>query len=200
MTSVGVAAGLGIEGLGVIYFDAHDDMHTPSTIMNGYFDAMGLSMLTGGSFHGLMATVPGFVPQSYDKVIHCGLRDVTEEERKIVEQSAAEVVWGGAGKPDSFPDELLKRLERRSFSPALVHLDLDVLDESVGKVNGYESPGGISEVELVQCIGMVPYRARVMSLTVCSFDPSLGDGDKIGKIAVEAIVAFATSLFQVGIL
>jgi arginase len=43
MASVGAACGLGIKDLNFIYFDAHDDMDTPSTNENGYFDAMGLS-------------------------------------------------------------------------------------------------------------------------------------------------------------
>lgn len=49
MATVGVAAGLGLEDLSFVYFDTHDDLETPSTNTNGYFDAMGMSMLKGES-------------------------------------------------------------------------------------------------------------------------------------------------------
>jgi arginase len=47
---------------------------------------------------------------------------------------------------------------------------------------------------------LVPLHARPKSLTVCSFNPNLGDGDKIAKIGVRAIVAFMTSLLESGAL
>jgi arginase len=82
----------------------------------------------------------------------------------------------------------------------LVHLDLDVLDESIGRVNGYESPGGLQEDDLIKCMDLVPQKATPASLTVCSFTPNLGDGDKVATIGVKAIVAFVSSLLRSGAL
>lgn len=200
MASVGVACGLGIKDLGFIYFDAHDDMDTPSTNMNGYFDAMGLSMLAGKSWHGLTNTIPGFSPRTYDKMVYCGLRDIDESQKQTVRKAGAEVIWGEANKRVDFAGELTKSLSRRDFSPALVHLDLDVLDETLGKVNGYESPGGLLEEDLIKCMDLVPRKATPTSLTVCSFNPTLGDGDKIATIAVKAIVTFIRSLLDTKVL
>lgn len=47
MASIGVAAGLVINDLSFVFFDAHDDFETPSTNTNGYLDAMDMSMLAG---------------------------------------------------------------------------------------------------------------------------------------------------------
>jgi arginase len=196
MASAAVACGLEIKDLGFIYLDAHDDMDTPSTNTNGYLDAMGLSMLAGKSFHRLASTIPGFTPFKYNKMIYCGLRDIEDSQKKTVEEAGAEVIWGEAGKNVNFAEELTKSLSRRDFSPALVHLDLDVLDETLGKVNGYESPGGLQEADLIKCMDLIPRKATPTSLTVCSFNPQLGDGDKIATIGVNAIVAFAKSLLD----
>ncbi|KAL3420024.1 hypothetical protein PVAG01_08523 [Phlyctema vagabunda] len=196
MASVGIACGLGIKDLGFIYFDAHDDMDTPSTNENGYFDAMGLSMLAGKSWHTLTNTIPGYAPMTYDKFVYCGLRDIVRSQRETVEASGAEVIWGDADKKVDFATELKEKLERRDFSPALVHLDLDVLDQTLGKVNGYESPGGLSEDDLLECMDLVPKKATPTSLTVCSFNPNLGDGDKIARIGIRAIVTFTKSLLD----
>lgn len=196
MASAGAACGLGIDELGFIYFDAHDDMDTPSTNINGYLDAMGLSMLAGKSFDRLSRTIPGFIPLKYDKMIYCGLRDIEESQKETVLRAGAEVIWGEPGKNVDFAKELAKSLSRRDFSPALIHLDLDVLDESLGKVNGYESPGGLTESDLIRCMDLVPRKATPTSLTVCSFNPQLGDGDRIATIAVEAIVTFVKALLE----
>jgi arginase len=194
MATVGIAAGLDSTDLAFIYFDAHDDMDTPSINTNGYLDAMGLSMLAGKSFHRLTKTVPGLQPVTYDRFLYVGLRDLDEVQRSNVKESGAEVIWGDATAKVEFAGQLNAALDRRSFSPALVHLDLDVLDESLGKVNGFESPGGLTEDDLVDCMGLVPKKARPVSLTVCSFNPKLGDGDKIAKIGVRAIVTFVKGL------
>lgn len=68
--------------LGFIYFDSHDDLDTPDVNENGYFDAMGLSMLRGESWKKLMSTVPGYDPcnpfdyrSTCDPFLYCGLRD-----------------------------------------------------------------------------------------------------------------------------
>ncbi|KAH7076870.1 hypothetical protein BKA63DRAFT_291848 [Paraphoma chrysanthemicola] len=200
MASAGIACGLGIKDLGWIYFDAHDDMDTPSTNMNGYLDAMGLSMLGGKSFHRLAKTIPGYTPHTYNKMIYCGLRDIEQSQKDTVEEAGAQVIWGETGHHVDFAGKLDQALSERDYSPALVHLDLDVLDESIGKVNGYESPGGLHEDDLVRCMDLVPRKATAVSLTVCSFNPDLGDGDKIATIGVKAIVAFVKSLLDTGAL
>jgi arginase len=196
MASAGVAYGLGLKDLGWIYFDAHDDMETPSTNVNGYLDAMGLSMLRGESFHRLATTIPGYAPHRYDKMIYCGLRDIEDSQKETVRKAGVEVIWGEPGKHVDFASKLTKALSEKDYTPASVHLDLDVLDESIGKINGYETPGGIQEDDLMKCMDLVPMKATPTSLTVCSFNPNLADGDKVATIAVTAIVTFIKLLLK----
>lgn len=198
MATVAVACGLSIKDPGFVYFDAHDDMDTPSTNTNGYFDAVGLSMLAGKSWHAMTRSIPGFSPLDYRKFLYCGLRDVDESQKQTVLTAGADVIWGNAMEKLDFSQQLEQRLQKRDYSPALVHLDLDVLDESVGKVNGYESAGGIYEEDAIRCMSIVAQRARPASLTVCSFDPNLGDGDKISAIAIRAVTAFVLSMIESG--
>jgi arginase len=47
---------------------------------------------------------------------------------------------------------------------------------------------------------LVPLNATPKSLTVCSFNPNLGDGDKVATIGVRAVVQFMTSLLKSGAL
>jgi arginase len=45
-TSLGTVAGVGRD-VGVVWFDAHGDFHTPESTPTGFLDGMGLAMLTG---------------------------------------------------------------------------------------------------------------------------------------------------------
>lgn len=200
--SVGVAAGLGDVGdLSVVWFDAHDDMDTPDTHVNGYLDAMGVSMLAGRSWRALMATVPGHVDRRLDgRFVYCGLRDVTEVQRRAVEDAGVDVVWGEGGRRVDFAAELEGMLDGKEMGQALVHLDLDCLDESLGRVNEYPSPGGLLEDDLFKSLSLVPAKVTPVSLTVCSFNPNLEGGDRIAKIAVEAMCRFVESLVDSGVL
>lgn len=200
MASVGAACGLNINDLGFIYFDAHDDLDSPDVNENGYFDAMGLSMLRGESWKTLINTVPGYHPMTYRRFLYCGLRDQSEIQRQRVIEAGMTSIWGETERKVDFTAELKKHLESGSYSPALVHLDLDVLDESYGKVNDYPSPGGMFEEDLVACMSLVPQKATPESLTVCSFDPNAGDGDRIAGIAIRAVASFVKSLVGAGTL
>ncbi|KAL3479541.1 Arginase/deacetylase [Aspergillus californicus] len=204
MASAAVACGLKTQDLGFVYFDAHDDLDSPDVNENGYLDAMGLSMLRGESWKSLMRTVPGFnhlQPCTYNRFLYCGLRDQTALQRQRVIDAGMASVWGRTDMKVDFAAELGKRLAASDYGPALVHLDLDVLDESYGKVNDYPSPGGMMESDVIACMDLVPRTsAAPQSLTVCSFDPDAGDGDEIARIAIRAIVAFVRALLETGAL
>jgi arginase len=108
--TVGIAAGLqGITDLGAVYFDAHDDMDTPDTHINGYFDAMGVAMIGGQSWQRLMATVLGHEARGLDQFVYVGLRDVDEVQRQNGAKSGAGVVWGDVSAKVDFYGELVKR-------------------------------------------------------------------------------------------
>lgn len=196
MSIIGVASGLGIDDLGFVFFDAHDDIQTPDTMTSGYFDAMGLSILGGRSWKALAKTIPGFQPRNYDKFVYCGLRDVQEGSVEVIRGERMEVVWGGTERKSDFVRDLSKKLKEKKIRDAIVHVDLDVLDESVGKANEYAAPGGMSEEDLVGCLGMVPGELLPVSLSICSFNPHLGGGDDIARIAIRAAVAFFRAIFE----
>lgn len=206
MSSAAVACGLEEQdkrNLSYVYFDAHDDLDSPDVNENGYFDAMGLSMLRGESWKTLMRTVPGFDGgfEFNRRFLYCGLRDQSSVQRQRVIDAGMQAIWGSSeGVKVDFVGELKTRLAQQSYSPALVHLDLDVLDDCYGKVNSYPSAGGMFEDELVECMRLVPRMAGAKSLTVCSFDPDAGDGDRIAGIAVRAITTFFKSLLDTGAL
>lgn len=203
-TTVGVSAGvsasgvLGAEELSCIWFDAHDDINTPSVLVSGYLDAMAISVLSGQCWESLVQSIPGFKNFDLNRLIHVGMRDVTEVERRRVEAACFPVVWGNANQKVDFASETQRLLATKKFGPTMVHLDLDCLDASIGPVNKWPSAGGLLEADLVGCLDMVPRQCHPVSLTVAGFDPSVDIQGNIPPIAIKGIVSFAESMIAVG--
>jgi len=55
-SSLGTAAGIAADSPGIVWFDAHADFDDPEENLSGYFDVMGLAMLTGPSAKRFPAT------------------------------------------------------------------------------------------------------------------------------------------------
>lgn len=93
-----------------------------------------------------------------DKVTFCGVRDLDEGQFRKLAQSPARVVYGNCnGDIDRMDftsrlDEELTRTAGESKPDCLFHVDLDCLDISLGRVNGYAATGGLYGYDLEQCL------------------------------------------------
>ncbi|GAB1318410.1 Ureohydrolase [Madurella fahalii] len=209
-SAVGVAAGLCAASsetteIGCVWFDAHDDFNTPDTVMSGYFDSMAIAMLAGQCWRGLLATVAGHRPLDLGRLIHVGMRDVTEVERKRVLEARFDVIWGCRTEVETkadFVEGLARALWRKELGPTMVHLDLDCLDSSLGKVNKFASPGGLFEEDIYECLEKTVTLAEPQALTVASFDPSCDEkgAERIAEVAIAAVSKFAAALLTAGML
>lgn len=206
MRAAGVVGdGEGEDQLGFVWLDAHDDFDTPETNVNGYLDAMAVSMMAGRSWNALMAAVPGHAPVGLDGFVYCGLRDVSDEQRAVVEKVGVPVVWGDAVAKKDYAKELGAVLEARGRGEGQkrkthVHFDLDVLDESLGRANDWPSPGGFLEEDALKVMEMLPRKTEPTSLVICSFDPRLEGGDTVARLAVRATCRFVEGLVETGVL
>ena len=109
-------------------------------------------------------------------------------------------MWGDATEKVDFEHKLAEVLDRRNLGKTHVHLDLDVLDESLGRVNEFPSPGGYLPDDLFGLMTMIPTKVTPTSLVVCSFNPRLEGGDGVASLAVKGICKFVQGLKDKGIL
>ena len=137
---VGVVAGLAERAPAVVWFDAHSDFNSPETSIGGYFDGMGLAVLTGGAWQGMLATVPGARPVRESAVILAGARDFDPPEVRRLEAAAVTRL-----RPEEL-DGVVDALAAVAPAPTGVylHVDLDVLDSDEAPANIYAAPGGPS--------------------------------------------------------
>ena len=192
----GVAAGMSsrTQDPELIWFDAHSDLDSPDEATSGYFDGMGVSMLTGESWRALIATIPSHRPVPLDKVIFCGVRDLSDGQRIKLERSPARVVYGSTSERVDYAGRLSELLDKTSESSCLVHIDLDCLDTSIGIANEYAAPGGLLEYDLLNCLDVIFAKRRPIALTVASFNPNLKGGQSIAGVAVNAIIHFMSKV------
>jgi arginase len=129
-SSLGTVAGVGAADLGVVWMDAHADFDDPEENISGYFDVMGLAMLTGRGWSGLRSTIPGHEPVPERNVVLAAVRDLDPYQRARMQRSELLVV--GDDVDESGFDEALSELASRA-SRVYLHIDLDCLDVSVGR-------------------------------------------------------------------
>jgi len=174
-SSLGTVTGIG-GGVGVIWFDAHGDFHTPETTPTGFFDGMPLAMLTGRGWDSLrrgLATVPA------THVLHIGGRDFDEGERENLEHAGVHIVR--RAPIDDALDEL-----RREVESVYVHVDLDVLDPSVGRANELWVDDGLCVEDLAGAIDALHDRFVVRAAAITAYEPEY-DVDGTIPAAAQAI-------------
>lgn len=183
---LGTVAGLGRQDapLGVVWFDAHADFDTPDRSL-GFFDGMGLAILTGNGWELLRETIDGFVPVDERNVLLAGVRDLEEHQRAPLEASALAVVPGRAVAGADYAgalDLLRERVER-----VYLHLDLDVLDSSEGRANRFAAAGGLTVPELTAAIELAFERLQVTAAAITAYDPSLDADGRMARAAAQVI-------------
>lgn len=183
---LGTVAGLGRGSgpLGVVWFDAHADFDTPERSL-GFFDGMGLAILTGNGWELLRGTIPGFRPVNERDVVLVGVRDLEEHQRRPLETSTLRVLPGRSFASTEFVralDELRLRVSR-----IYLHVDLDVLDPSEGRANRFAADGGLSTRQLERAIELVFERSGVAAAAITAYDPGLDEDGRMARAASQVI-------------
>ena len=182
-SALGTTAGIGTEGLGVVWFDAHADFDDPEENESGFFDVMGLAMLTGRGWRALRSTIPGHAPIPEHHVVLAGIRDLEAYQRRRLDQSAVQTA-PGAIDPDRF-QAAVSHISN-STSRVYLHVDLDSIDIDDARANKYAAPGGPSLQRLLDCIRQATQRLTIAGAAITAYDPAF-DLDKRTLIAARAV-------------
>lgn len=187
---LGMVAGMGESSPGVVWFDAHGDFNTPDSSVDGYFDGMGLAMLTGDGWQALSrGSMEGSaVPKS--AVVLAGARDFDQLEQQRLEQSevrhlppseidADDAVAHAVGELDPAPTGLY------------LHVDLDVLDSGEAKVNIYSASDGLSAAQLEAQVRSLLEAYPVRGVSLTAYDPEVDSDGRVPPIAMRLLEAVA---------
>jgi arginase len=186
-TAVGTVAGLDYaDSIGVFWFDAHGDFNTPDTTLTGVLDGMALAMLNGRCWRSLCHAIVGFGPVREDATCLVGARDLDPLEAEALQSS--ELWQVGAAETAHRLPIVAKEIAARAAA-AYLHVDLDVLDPVVGRVNRYSAPGGLTPDTLIESIGAVAAALPLQAAAITAYDPAFDADGTIQRVAARVVHA-----------
>src|SRR5256714_1340242 len=173
--ALSAVAALDPRSTGIIWFDAHADFNTPETSPSGFLDGMGLAILTGRCWRRLAERFESFRPVLDSQVIQIGVREKDPPEVQLLQQSGIKQIptVALAGLP-----EALKQLRTHTV---YVHVDLDVIDTSEGRANGWACEGGLAVNQLLDALELIGRRASIVAGAVTCYDPAVDIDGRIGQ-------------------
>lgn len=194
ITTVGALSGLMTRDVGLIWFDAHGDFHTPDTSPSGFLDAMAISIGVGHCWRTLAESIPHFEALPEDRVLLLGARDFEPlEYQRLVASDVAYVPCDRLEAEDlQALHEALAALAKRTDG-VFIHLDLDVHDPTIAPANQYKPPGGLTPDQVRKVIQVIASRFTVCGATLAAYDPCVDDELK-GLQAATGTVALLCAL------
>ena len=174
-TALGTVAGIGRD-VGVVWFDAHGDFHTPDTTTSGFLDGMGLALLLGDGWRELRRTVEGLQPVPAEHALLVGARDIDPTEQDRVD--ASPLRRADAETLDDALDQLSGQVDA-----VYVHVDLDVIDSTVARANALSVEGGFDGDGLERALAAVSSRFEIAAAAMTAYDPSVDPEGRVPPIA-----------------
>jgi len=174
-------AALDPRSTGIIWFAAHADFNTPETSPSGFLDGMGLAILTGRCWRRLAERFESFQPVLDSQVIQIGVREKDPPEVQLLQESGIKQI------PTVALAELPEVLRQLGTNTVYVHVDLDVIDTSEGRANGWACGGGLSLNQLRDALELIGCRASIVAGAVTCYDPAVDADGRIGR-AIPRIV------------
>lgn len=184
VAALGMTAGLGNDGTGILWMDTHPDLNTPETTISGLFEGMALSKVLGSCWRRMSHQLTGLQPLAARNVCIYDGRDADPAEREIIESVGIPVAHDGTSAAAAL----------RHCKRVYLHLDMDVHDSAHFRANSYAFPGGPSPEQVRRDLVGLVRELPVAALSLTSLDPDLPDAEKALACAAAHINAVCDSL------
>lgn len=211
-TSGGTIAGIRMAypraRLGVIWIDAHADLHTPYTTPSGNLHGMPVATAFGDDNVDHCIQRPDMETlRSWDKLkrtggatpklgkgdlVYVALRDYEKEESQLIGKLGLKVVTVAEVRqkgPRKVADEITGYLAHCDL--LYVSFDADSLDPTVSKGTGTPVKGGLLAAEAVALITRFMQHPKTCSLEIAEVNPTL---DHVNKMAATAFTILNQSV------
>jgi arginase len=187
------------ERLGVVWVDAHADLHTPWTTPSGNVHGMPLALLMHIEKKGrnrpqvyTMATWdrlrkigvggPKLLPVD---LVFIGLRDYEDEERAIIEEHGIKVITVAEVRKKGAASAVKETLEHLAACQRIhVSFDVDSLDPSISVGTGTPVPDGFFVEEARDLLAGLCSDPRTATLDVVEINPALDTGNAMAEAAL----------------
>lgn len=196
------------ERLGVVWIDAHADLHTPWTTPSGNVHGMPLALLmniekkgrnqprvytmdTWDRLRKIGMNGPKMVPSD---LVFIALRDLEEEERAIIEEHHIKVITVEQLRSKSAGAVVAETLAHLTACDKIhVSFDVDSLDPSISVGTGTPVPGGLTLDEARELLTGLCADPKTATLDVVEINPALD----VNNSMAEATLSILEPLFPI---
>lgn len=186
--------------LGVIWIDAHADLHTPYTTPSGNMHGMPLAIAINednaecathgvdsetnihwSSLKNLGKIAPKVLPED---VVFISLRDYEKEEKAIIEKYGMKVISTAEFRRKGAENVVRSVLRYLSdCTDIYISFDVDSLDSSISKGTGTPVSNGLREREAEDLISKLMQSRKVSCFEVTEVNPTLDKENMMAEIA-----------------
>ena len=186
--------------LGVIWIDAHADLHTPYTTPSGNMHGMpvALSIAEDNEESAVHELDPETVQQwNYLKnigkispkvlpedVVYISLRDFEKEEKNLIDKYGMKVITTKEVRSKG-PENIVRALTRyfSDCTDIYVSFDVDSLDSSISKGTGTPVSNGLREREAEDLVSKLMQNRKVCCFEITEVNPTLDKENLMAEIA-----------------
>lgn len=182
--------------IGVLWIDAHADIHTPETSASQALHGMPAAALLGWGdkdFAGLSGKQPSLKPEH---IAYMGLRDVEPAEKEALEKHRIFYRTMTDIRKEGLENAFAAAMKRitKGTECLFLTLDLDAFDPAAAPSVGTPVPGGFTREELLPVLKNLAAKHDFAGIEITEYNPSLGRAEETrGLIYALAEALLATS-------
>lgn len=197
--------------LGVIWIDAHADIHTPFTTPSGNMHGMALAMATGiDNLECKVNDPPGETLDNWEQIKNVGMpgpkvnpedivyiavRDLERPENYLVNKYNINFIETEEVKKDGAEAVAARALEMLDHCDLIyVSFDVDSLDSRISKGTGTPVPDGLSVDEARQLNAALARSGKVCAWEIVEVNPTLDTENRMAESAFEILETTARSV------
>ena len=165
--------------LGLVWFDAHGDFNTPSTSLSGMLGGMPVAVCAGLAHPRWREGSHIASPLPTNRIVLVDVRNLDRDEATLIATTDAVIAAPAAGFPGERLETAIERLSEQCDAVYL-HIDADILDESLVPSHGTKEPNGPNVAQTTAGIDTVMATGKVVALALVSI---YNHGDE-GKTSV----------------
>ncbi len=172
--------------LGLIWVDAHGDMHTPETTTSGNVHGMPLAALLGNE-PGELASIGARPSVQAAHTVLLGIRNLDEREKERIRASGVHVFTMKDIDRDGIAVVAERALAVASNGTGGVHVsfDMDVCDPTIAPGVGTPVKGGLDYREAHMVMEIVADSRRLIALDMVEVNPTLDVRNTTAEFATE---------------
>ena len=183
--------------LGLIWVDAHGDMNNPGSSGSGNVHGMPLAALLGAEPAELSHLAPHFPAVSPKHTVLVGIRNLDEQEKKIVRASKVHVFTMKDIDKLGITEVMARAIDLATRGTGGFHVsyDLDACDPTVAPGVGTPVKGGLSYREAHVVMEMVSESGKLTSFDLVEVNPTLDIRNTTAELGTElALSALGKSI------